>query len=74
MHIQSFGCQAWVVKPPHAISKTNIVAKAWTGMHLGCSQLSTNSYNVWLPTANRVATSSDVYFADSVFPWRPDGD
>eukprot|EP00966_Prymnesium_polylepis_P244042 5643982-Prymnesium_polylepis.1 len=77
MHIQPFGCQARVVKPPHTISKTNIVAKAWTGMHLGCSQLSTNGYNVWLPTANRawgVATSSDVHFADSVFPWRPAGD
>ena len=74
MHIQPFGCQAWVVKPPHAISKRNLAAKAWTGMHLGCSQLSTNGYNVWLPTAGRVATSSDVYFADSVFPWRPAGD
>ena len=43
-------------------------------MHLGCSALSTNSYNVWIPAAGRVGNSSDVYFADSVFPWRPPGD
>ena len=74
MHIQPFGCQAWVVKPPHAVSKTNISPKAWVGVHLGCSRLSDNAYNVWLPAAHRVATSSDVYFADCVFPWRPAGD
>eukprot|EP00966_Prymnesium_polylepis_P082535 1911076-Prymnesium_polylepis.1 len=28
MHIMPFGCQSWVVKPPHAISKTNIAPKA----------------------------------------------
>eukprot|EP00965_Chrysotila_dentata_P138091 4568070-Pleurochrysis_carterae.AAC.1 len=41
-------------------------------MNLGRSWLSPGAYNVWVPSASKVVTTSDVYFNELSFPWRPD--
>eukprot|EP00965_Chrysotila_dentata_P091500 3021302-Pleurochrysis_carterae.AAC.1 len=47
-------------------------SRAWVGMNLGRSWLSPGAYNVWVPSASKVVTTSDVYFNELSFPWRPD--
>eukprot|EP00965_Chrysotila_dentata_P096167 3177382-Pleurochrysis_carterae.AAC.1 len=46
-------------------------SRAWEGMNLGRSWLSPGAYNIWVPSANKVVTTSDVYFNELSFPWRP---
>eukprot|EP00965_Chrysotila_dentata_P185086 6110745-Pleurochrysis_carterae.AAC.1 len=48
--------------------------RAWVGMNLGRSWLSPGAYNVWVPSANKIVTTSDVYFNELSFPWRPNSD
>eukprot|EP00965_Chrysotila_dentata_P218403 6190561-Pleurochrysis_carterae.AAC.1 len=72
MSILPFGCQAFAVKPRPAYSKTRMDSRAWIGVNLGRSWLSPGAYNVWVPSANKVVTTSDVYFNESLYPWRAD--
>ena len=74
MHVMPFGCAAWAVKPSSMVAKTSIDMKAWDGINLGRSIKSPGGYDVWVPSLQRVVCTSDVYFAESWFPWRPNGD
>eukprot|EP00965_Chrysotila_dentata_P133659 4420294-Pleurochrysis_carterae.AAC.1 len=47
-------------------------SRAWVGVNLGRSWLSPGAYNVWVPSVNMIVTTSDVYFNELTFPWRPD--
>eukprot|EP00965_Chrysotila_dentata_P135903 4492862-Pleurochrysis_carterae.AAC.1 len=71
MSILPFGCRAFAVKPRPAYSKTRMDTRAWVGVNLGRSWLSPGAYDVWVPSASKVVTTSDVYFNESLFPWRP---
>eukprot|EP00965_Chrysotila_dentata_P085501 2820495-Pleurochrysis_carterae.AAC.1 len=66
-----FGCRAFAVKPRPEYSKTRIEPRAWVGINLGRSRLSPGAYDVWVPAAGKVVTTSDVYFDEQSFPWRP---
>eukprot|EP00965_Chrysotila_dentata_P053334 1769791-Pleurochrysis_carterae.AAC.1 len=69
MSILPFGCRAYAVKPRVAYSKTTMVARAWVGVNLGRSVRSPGAYNIWVPSASRIVTTSDVYFDELLFPW-----
>eukprot|EP00965_Chrysotila_dentata_P039428 1310790-Pleurochrysis_carterae.AAC.1 len=45
--------------------------RAWVGINLGRSLLSPGAYHVWVPSVPRVVTTSDVYFDEATYPWRP---
>eukprot|EP00965_Chrysotila_dentata_P008661 281572-Pleurochrysis_carterae.AAC.1 len=47
--------------------------RAWMGMNLGRSLLSPGAYHIWVPSIPRTVTTSDVYFDESTYPWRPLG-
>eukprot|EP00965_Chrysotila_dentata_P176418 5825448-Pleurochrysis_carterae.AAC.1 len=72
MSILPFGCRAFAVKPRQSYSKSRMESRAWVGINLGRSCLSPGAYNVWVPTTHKIVTTSDVYFDESCFPWRPD--
>eukprot|EP00965_Chrysotila_dentata_P132034 4365066-Pleurochrysis_carterae.AAC.1 len=74
MSILPFRCRAFAVKPRPAYSKSRMDSRAWIGMNLGRSWLSPGAYNVWVPSAGKVVTTSDVYFNESFYPWRPDSE
>eukprot|EP00965_Chrysotila_dentata_P089378 2951327-Pleurochrysis_carterae.AAC.1 len=57
MPIMPFGCRAYAVKPRVAFSKTRVEPRAWVLTTSGC-----RTYRVW---------TSDVYFDESLYPWRP---
>ena len=65
---------AWATKPKSFVSKTNLDSRAWEGINLGCSELSPAGYDIWVPPMQRVVSTSDVYVAECMFPWRPKGD
>eukprot|EP00965_Chrysotila_dentata_P219273 6191032-Pleurochrysis_carterae.AAC.2 len=44
--------------------------RAWVGMNLGRSVRSPGAYNVWVPSSGRIVVSSDVYFDETLYPWR----
>eukprot|EP00965_Chrysotila_dentata_P124043 4099921-Pleurochrysis_carterae.AAC.1 len=69
MSIVPFGCRAYAVKPRVAYSKTAMDARAWVGVNLGRSVRSPGAYNIWVPSAKRTVTTSDVYFDELLFPW-----
>eukprot|EP00965_Chrysotila_dentata_P112394 3715674-Pleurochrysis_carterae.AAC.1 len=71
MPILPFGCRAYAVKPRPSFSKTRMEPRAWMGMNLGRSLLSPGAYHIWVPSVPRVVTTSDVYFDESAYPWRP---
>eukprot|EP00965_Chrysotila_dentata_P034923 1162397-Pleurochrysis_carterae.AAC.1 len=71
MSIMPFGCRAFAVKPRPAYSKTRMEPRAWVGMNLGRSRLSPGAYDIWIPSAGKVVTTSDVYFDELSYPWRP---
>ena len=73
MHLMPFGCAAWAVKPDSMISKTRIESHAWSGIHVGTSSISPGSYDIWVPSINRTVNTSDAYFSECLFPWRPPG-
>ena len=60
MGILPFGCRAHVVRPKEYVRKGDIDAHAWVGANLGRSSSSPGAYNVWVLSAGRVHTSSDV--------------
>ena len=74
MGIFPFGCRAYTIKPRHEVSKTGIDAHTWVGINLGCTQSQPGSYTVWLPQYSKVVTTSNVWFDESLMPWRPAGD
>ena len=74
MHLMPFGCATWIVKPESHYFKATIDSKSWEGIHLGCSRLSPGGYCVWVPETKRVHVTSDAYFCENLFPWRPKDD
>ena len=74
LSIMPFGCRTFAVKPRSFYSKTEIDARAWTGINLGANSSSPGAYNIWLPTEGKMLNSSDALFDESLFPWRPKGD
>ena len=74
MDLMPFGCRAYPVKPASSIRKTYIEPHAWEGINLGLESSTPGAYNVWIPDVGRVVTTSEVYFDEGLFPWRPKGD
>ena len=74
MSIWPIGCRAFPVKPRSAYSKTNIEPHAWAGINLGRVPSVPSAYYVWLSQLHRVAITSDVWFEETLMPWRPKGD
>ena len=74
MSIWPIGCRAFPVKPRSAYSKTNIEPHAWSGINLGRVPSIPSAYYVWLSRLHRVAITSDVWFEETLMPWRPKGD
>ena len=71
--ILPLGCRAYAVKPRGSFSKSSFESRAWAGMNLGSSSTIPGAYNIWLPVQHKVIQTSEVYFDESLFPWRPDG-
>eukprot|EP00965_Chrysotila_dentata_P008190 267796-Pleurochrysis_carterae.AAC.1 len=71
MSILPFGCRAYAVKPRSAYSKTRMESRAWVGVNLGRSVRSPGAYHIWVPSSNRIVITSDAYFDERLFPWRP---
>eukprot|EP00965_Chrysotila_dentata_P119290 3943616-Pleurochrysis_carterae.AAC.1 len=71
MSILPFGCRAYAVKPRSAYSKTRMESRAWVGINLGRSARSPGAYHIWVPSSNRIVITSDAYFDERLFPWRP---
>eukprot|EP00965_Chrysotila_dentata_P151369 5003303-Pleurochrysis_carterae.AAC.2 len=45
--------------------------RAWVGMNLGRSLTTPGAYNIWVPSVPRVVLTSEVYFDESTYPWKP---
>ena len=72
--ILPIGCRAYAVKPAGSFVKSNFESRAWNGVNLGRCSTIPNAYNIWLPEQSKVIQTSEVYFDESLFPWRPKGD
>ena len=72
--ILPIGCRAYAVKPVGSFSKTEIEPRGWSGINLGKSSVIPGAYNIWLPVEGKIIQTSEVYFDESLFPWRPKGD
>eukprot|EP00965_Chrysotila_dentata_P115359 3812841-Pleurochrysis_carterae.AAC.1 len=72
MPILPFGCRAFAVKPRIAYAKTRMEPRAWVGINLGRSLTSPGAYNVYVPSVPRVVLTSEVYFDENTYPWKPD--
>ena len=72
--ILPIGCRAYAVKPVGSYVKSNFESRAWHGVNLGRCSTIPNAYNIWLPEQSKVIQTSEVYFDESLFPWRPKGD
>eukprot|EP00965_Chrysotila_dentata_P115873 3830290-Pleurochrysis_carterae.AAC.2 len=59
MPIMPFECRAYAVKPRVVFSKTRVGPRAWVGINLGRSLLSSGAYHIWVPEVPRVVTTSD---------------
>ena len=44
------------------------------GMNLGRSAVQPGAYDLWIPGEGKVMTSSEVYFDETLYPWRKAGD
>eukprot|EP00965_Chrysotila_dentata_P119365 3946057-Pleurochrysis_carterae.AAC.1 len=71
MSILSFGCHAFAVKPRVAFNKTRMEPRAWVGINLGRSFTSPGAYSVYVPSVLRVVLTSEVYFDENTYPWKP---
>eukprot|EP00965_Chrysotila_dentata_P006758 221205-Pleurochrysis_carterae.AAC.1 len=71
MSILPFGCRVFAVKPRGAYSKTRLETRAWVGLNLGRSANIAGAYYIWVPSERRVVTTSEAYFSETSFPWRP---
>lgn len=74
LNILPIGCRAYAVKPPSAYTKSGFEARAWAGVNLGRSSTIPGAYNIWLPSRGKLIQTSEVYFDESLYPWRPAGD
>eukprot|EP00965_Chrysotila_dentata_P130577 4317011-Pleurochrysis_carterae.AAC.1 len=72
MPILPFGCRTFAVKPRQACSKTRMEPRAWVGINLERSLTTPGAYNVWVPSIPRVVLTSEVYFDESTYPWKPE--
>ena len=72
--IWPIGCRAYPVRPRSASSKTLLDPHGWIGINLGEVPSVTSGYYVWLTKLHRVAIVSDVWFDETLMPWRPTGD
>ena len=72
--ILPLGCRAYAVKPPTAYTKSGFESKAWAGINLGRSTSIPGAYVIWLPSEGKFVQTSEVYFDESLYPWRPSGD
>ena len=72
--IMPFGCRAFAVKPRSTYSKTRIEDHGWAGNNLGKVPTIPGAYYVWIPEAGKVVHASEVYFDETLFPWRPAND
>eukprot|EP00965_Chrysotila_dentata_P146247 4829599-Pleurochrysis_carterae.AAC.1 len=46
-------------------------ARAWVAINLGRSARTPGAFHLWLPHTSSTALASDVYFDETLFPWRP---
>ena len=69
-----FGCRVFAVKPREQYSKTTMDPRAWVGINLGRSALSPGSYKILVPATGRIVNTSDAYFEEAHFPFRPKGE
>ena len=74
LNIMPIGCRAYAVKPPTAYTKSGFESRAWAGICLGRSSTIPGAYNIWLPSQGKLIQTSEVYFDESLYPWRPAGD
>ena len=74
LNILPLGCRAYAVKPRNAFVKSGFASRGWIGVNLGRSYTILSAYNVWLPEQKKVIQTPEVYFDESLFPWRPNGD
>ena len=72
--IMPFGCRAFAVKPRSQYSKTTIDPRAWVGVNLGRSSRSPGAYEILVPSTGRIVTTSDAYFEEGYYPFRPKGE
>ena len=72
--ILPLGCRAYAVKPVGSFIKSSFESRAWCGINLGQSSSIPGAYNIWLPVQHKIIQTSEVYFDESLFPWRPAGD
>ena len=72
--IWPLGCRAYPVRARHQYKKAFIDPHAWSGMNLGRCPTIPGGYNIWLPNEGKVVTTSDVYFDETLMPWRARGD
>ena len=74
LNIMPIGCRAYAVKPPNAYTKSGFESRAWAGICLGRSTTVSGAYNIWLPSLQKLIQTSEVYFDESLYPWRAPGD
>ena len=72
--ILPIGCRAYAVKPQGSFVKSAFESRAWSGINLGSSSTIPGAYNIWLPVQLKMIQTSEVYFDESLFPWRPNGE
>ena len=73
MSIMHFGCTAYAVEPREAFSKTYIDSRAWPSVSLGRIGHTPKANNIWMPSLKKIVCTSEVYFDEGQFPWRPKG-
>ena len=74
MSIWPWGCRAWAVRPSQQRRKTGIESTGSMGMNLGRSAAQPGAYDLWIPCEGRIMSSPEVYFDETLFPWRKAGD
>jgi len=72
MSILPFGCRTFSVKPRSAYLKTEIQSRSWPGIHVGRCPNIPGAYRTWMPQLGKIVSSSEVYFNEDIYPWRPD--
>ena len=60
-----------------SFTKSAFESRGWSGYNLGRSSSILGAYNIWLPDQHKevkVIQTSEVYFDESLYPWRPAGE
>ena len=74
MGIMPLCCRAFAVKPRESYSKARIDSRAWVGYNLGRSATTVGAYDIFVQSLQRIVTTSEVYFDETLMPLRPAGD